>query len=452
MDSCQSSQFVPHWDNMSESQRANEAQRVVDEHEAAEAATMAEQACPDPGPDPSGLISQPGAMLTSTGEEDKELDSDSDDGDLCEFRRLMFKAQREWQERIDEINAAHVAPEADEERGRQRHADETFREDEEETRKRSREIPDAEGGGPQSMSTVSDMPVHVGHVYVPISGVTGNVMYNAMATAAVRILATSRGLSTVGEKAILVQRLLFNDAAEQARASQQAATGAFTQQAEPERPRPQEAKREAILTKARAGNQESSDARVAQQTAETEVKQAEEVKIQESSDARIARNLARKQGEEERQNRKGAGQNSPRKRVSLDEHVKHESDIKLRCEAEGYAYVPLSYLTDEEEDEEDATGLYRMSEAHGRIEQDIQQMVTTEAEKKKKRRQEPPSFVESDECLICCKRIPRAERVYSGCCKHWACKECCSNWRTECAQSSRPARCMHCRRISSLVS
>ena len=95
---------------------------------------------------------------------------------------------------------------------------------------------------------------------------------------------------------------------------------------------------------------------------------------------------------------------------------------------------------------------YRMSEAHGRIEQDIQQMVTTEAEKKKKRRQEPPSFVESDECLICCKRIPRAERVYSGCCKYWACKECCSNWRTECAQSSRPARCMHCRRISSLVS
>ena len=78
---------------------------------------------------------------------------------------------------------------------------------------------------------------------------------------------------------------------------------------------------------------------------------------------------------------------------------------------------------------------------------------------------QPPSFVftlpemlqqlasyESEKCLICCKRIPRAERVYSGCCKHWACKECCSNWRTECAQSSRPARCMHCRRISSLLS
>ena len=113
MDSCQSSQFVPHWDNMSESQRANEAQRVVDEHEAAEAATMAEQACPDPGPDPSGLISQPAEILTSTGDKDKELvNSDSDDEwhtDISEFKRLMTKAQRECQERTDEINATHAA-------------------------------------------------------------------------------------------------------------------------------------------------------------------------------------------------------------------------------------------------------------------------------------------------------------------------------------------------------
>jgi hypothetical protein len=137
---------------------------------------------------------------------------------------------------------------------------------------------------------------------------------------------------------------------------------------------------------------------------------------------------------------------------------------------------------------------YRMSEAHGRIEQGIQQMVTTEAgagaawtvEEEEAARvkaaqeeaarlkaaeevaarlkarvkaaeeeaaacgRQPPSFVftlpvmlqqlasvESEKCLICCKRIPRAERVYSGCCigridRHWACIECFSNWRTEC--------------------
>ena len=50
-------------------------------------------------------------------------------------------------------------------------------------------------------------------VYVPISRVTGNAMYNSLPVVALRFAARNRGLSAVGEKLILVQRLQENDLA-----------------------------------------------------------------------------------------------------------------------------------------------------------------------------------------------------------------------------------------------
>ena len=65
---------------------------------------------PGPGPDPSGLISQPASMLTSTGEEENELVT-SDEEDITEWERRLSEllTGREVQDRTDEINAAHDA-------------------------------------------------------------------------------------------------------------------------------------------------------------------------------------------------------------------------------------------------------------------------------------------------------------------------------------------------------
>ena len=131
----------------------------------------------------------------------------------------------------------------------------------------------------------------------------------------------------------------------------------------------------------------------------------------------MARSLARKDAEEERQKRRGADRKSQEE--ELDDHVKAESERKLRCEARGDENVPIPYMADEEEN---GTGQLRMTAARERTEQYVQRMVTTEVEKKRKRQQEPPAFVEEDECVTCCEKIPRAERVYSGCCNKMVCK------------------------------
>ena len=84
--------------------------------------------------------------------------------------------------------------------------------------------------------------------------------------------------------------------------------------------------------------------------------------------------------------------------------------------------MPISYMRIADEtgqlvlptdEEEDGTGQLRMTEAQERTEQYVQRLVAMEVEMKRKRRQEPPSFVEADECIGCCRRVPRAERVYS---------------------------------------
>ena len=209
-------------------------------------------------------------------------------------------------------------------------------------------------------------------------------------------------------------------------------------------------KAEAILVKARARNQTSLDAQLAQEMAEEYAQEAEEPKAQQNSDEAVARNLARKEAEEERQKQRGADRNS--RGDGLDDHLELESDRQLRCEARGddIVYVPIPYMRMADEagqlvlpadEEEDGPGQLRMTEAQERTEHHVQRMVAAEAEKKRKRQQEPPSLVESDECVTCCREIPRAERVYSVCCGKWACKECFGKWLR------RSTRCMYCREV-----
>ena len=68
-------------------------------------------------------------------------------------------------------------------------------------------------------------------------------------------------------------------------------------------------------------------------------------------------------------------------------------------------------------------------------------MVAMEVEKKRKRQHEPPAFVEEDVCIACCETIPRAERVYSGCCNKMVCKGCFGRWLRH------STRCVYCRKV-----
>ena len=178
---------------------------------------------------------------------------------------------------------------------------------------------------------------------------------------------------------------------------------------------------EAILVRARARNQASSDTQLAQKMAEEYAYAVEEAKAQQDADEAMARSMVRTEVREERQKRRGADRKCPSE--ELKDHVEAESERKLGCEARGdeYVLIHVSYMEDEEEN---GTGQLRMTEARERTEQYVQRMVTTEVEKKRKRQHEPPSFVEEGVCVICCETIPRAERVYSGCCNKMVCKVC----------------------------
>ena len=132
-------------------------------------------------------------------------------------------------------------------------------------------------------------------------------------------------------------------------------------------------RREATLVRARARNQasSSSNAQLAQKMAEEYAYEAEEAKAQHDADEAMARSIARKEAGEERQKRRGADRKSPTE--ELNDHVKVERERKLRCEARGDEYVPITYMADEEEN---GTGQLRMTEARVRTEQYVQRMVT----------------------------------------------------------------------------
>ena len=103
----------------------------------------------------------------------------------------------------------------------------------------------------------------------------------------------------------------------------------------------------AILVRARARNQASSDAQLAQKMAEEYAYEVEEAKAQQDADEAMARCMVRKEVREEMQKRRGVDRKCPSE--ELQDHVKAENERKLRCEAQGDGYVPIPYMEDEEE-------------------------------------------------------------------------------------------------------
>ena len=133
--------------------------------------------------------------------------------------------------------------------------------------------------------------------------------------------------------------------------------------------------------------------------AEEYAHEAEEVKARQDADAAMARNIAREEAGGERQKRRGAARKSPTE--ELNDHVKAESERKLRCEARGDEYVPIPLIfMEDESEEENGPGQLRITEARERTQQHVQRMVRTEVEKKRKRQHEPPAFVEEDVCRV----------------------------------------------------
>ena len=98
---------------------------------------------------------------------------------------------------------------------------------------------------------------------------------------------------------------------------------------------------EAILPRARARSQASSDAQVAQRMAEEYAYEAEEAKTQQDADEAMARSIIRKEIRELKQGRRGADRKCPSE--ELTDHVEAESERKLKCEARGDKHVPIPY-------------------------------------------------------------------------------------------------------------